>query len=239
MVMPQGGFPGQPGYPVAGRSRGSFPPAGFGRGPQPVPFPTQPGLPQASRPVAFPRSPVATRPVRQPTFAPQPRWQAAPQQQRIRNPYHAQGQQPRPQGNSYAYGNVPPPPSETQRQAPKRIFRGQSPEERESEQEAPPPPNRISLSLPPPSAMGIEPKTSQDHVEPGRVDWNVAWAKYKRLGATGFRLDQLESGRYRIQFALTSGSSGRSHLVEGSGATEAAAMTQALERAERAETYQR
>ncbi len=250
--MPQGGVYGQPVYQTPGRSRGSFPQGTIVQGSQPVPFPTQPGFPQGGQPSPFPTQrgftqgpqsrpfpgpPGGGRPVSGPSFNPQPRWQAAPQSRPMGSPYYAQGRRRRPQGRSQSYDeNIPPPPSEVgSRPTRKLIFRGQSPEEREDEEETKPAPRRVSLSLPPPSALGIK-ATARETVsaEPVRIDWNTAWASYKKLGASGFRLDRLSSGRYRIQFAVPTGTSRRTHPVEGTGVTELAAMSQALAQGARA-----
>ena len=86
-------------------------------------------------------------------------------------------------------------------------------------EDAPPPPRRIVL--PSPESLGIA-------VAPARpaVDWNQVQARLERLSIVRVQRDRLPSGGYRVILGMSA------HQIEATGATEAAAVLLALERAE-------
>lgn len=117
---------------------------------------------------------------------------------------------PQPQAN----GTMPPPPPVLAANNVKPKVRAQAPDP------VPPAPHIV---LPSPEALGIQvaptaPKTA--------VDWNQIHVRLEQLGIVNLRRDRLPQGGFRVVLALPG------QQVEGTGATEAAAMTVALQRAE-------
>lgn len=63
------------------------------------------------------------------------------------------------------------------------------------------------------------------------VDWNATHARLRQLGAVAFHLDRVGQG-YRVTCLLPAGREGVTHQIESEAANEAAAVQQALQRAE-------
>jgi hypothetical protein len=85
--------------------------------------------------------------------------------------------------------------------------------------QAPDTPPRIVL--PSPEALGIQVVAAKV-----TMDWNQVHARLEQLGVVNLHRDHLPQGGFRVTLALAG------QQVEGTGTTEAAAMTAALERAE-------
>jgi hypothetical protein len=88
-----------------------------------------------------------------------------------------------------------------------------------------PPPAPPRIVLPSPEALGIQVAAAPTATA---VDWNRIHGRLDQLGIVNLRRDRLAQGGYHVLLELP----GR--RVEGTGATEAAAMVAALERAESA-----
>jgi hypothetical protein len=86
------------------------------------------------------------------------------------------------------------------------------------------PPAPPRLTLPSPEALGI--RVDPPAAPAAVVDWNQVHARLEQLGVVNFHRDRLPQGGFRIVLALAT------HQVEGTGATESAAMLVALQRAE-------
>jgi hypothetical protein len=80
------------------------------------------------------------------------------------------------------------------------------------------------LVLPSPESLGIH--AGEASSKAAAVDWNAVHARLEQLGVANFQRERLAQGGFRVVLALGS------RQVEGTGATEAAAMVLALERAE-------
>jgi hypothetical protein len=97
--------------------------------------------------------------------------------------------------------------------ATKPVARAQKPEDPRPAQLAMPTPEELGIAMPKPAAAS--------------VDWASVRARLDRLGATGFSLERAGAG-YHFSCRLPAGRSS-----EGRGATEADAIRQALDQAER------
>jgi hypothetical protein len=93
------------------------------------------------------------------------------------------------------------------------VARGQKPEEARPAPLAMPTPEDLGISMPKPAAMP--------------VDWSSIRARLDRLGATAFSMERA-GGSFHFSCRLPAGRS-----LEGRGATEADAIKQALDQAER------
>jgi hypothetical protein len=93
------------------------------------------------------------------------------------------------------------------------VARGQKPDE----------PRQAALAMPTPEELGIG--TSKPAAGP--IDWLTVRARLDRVGATAFALERAGTG-YHFSCRLPTGRS-----AEGRGATEADAIRQALDQAER------
>jgi hypothetical protein len=112
---------------------------------------------------------------------------------------------------------VPPPPAFTSNDLKPKV-------RAVSQESAPPtPPARPRIVLPTPESLGIQVATTTPRAA---VDWNQIHARLDQLGIVNFQRDRLPEGGFRIVLALPK------QQVEGTGATEAAAMVAALQRAE-------
>jgi len=63
------------------------------------------------------------------------------------------------------------------------------------------------------------------------VDWNTTHARLRQLGVTAFHLDRVNDG-FRVTCLIPANREGQTHQIESEGATEAAAVQYALQRAE-------
>ncbi len=102
--------------------------------------------------------------------------------------------------------------------------------------QAPDPP-KSPLVMPRPEELGLNPSAGAlaSHGTPAaaptaEVDWNELRSRLHRMGAVGFHLDQVQ-GQWRATFLVPTGPES-SQLVEANAASDAAAVTRALERAE-------
>ena len=106
-----------------------------------------------------------------------------------------------------------------------------------------PPPPRLPMthsvvyqapvSLPSPGELGLSPLTRPSapaNVRP--VDWNATHERLRQLGAIGVQSVPLPDGRYRVAVVLGTGNADQVHHIEATAATEAEAVSAALERAE-------
>jgi hypothetical protein len=142
--------------------------------------------------------------------------------QPMQQPPAGWGNAPRPQQQYYPAANpqaavpsrIPLPPQTVANGLPPAKVRGVAPEE---------PPARVSL--PSPEALGIRTAATT------MLDWNATHARLERLQAVRFQSDRLPEGGYRVTFLLPTGAS-MPQQVEACGASEAAAVHLALQRAE-------
>lgn len=88
----------------------------------------------------------------------------------------------------------------------------------------PAPPTRIVL--PSPDELGIKIEPASTMTATAAVDWNQVHARLETLGIVQFQRERLPQGGFRVVLALPT------RQVEAVADTEAAAMLQALERAE-------
>jgi hypothetical protein len=117
---------------------------------------------------------------------------------------------------------VPRPP--LAQQPPPRVIRGQAPEE----PLPPAPPSRPApLRLPTPEALGVAAAQA-----PAGTDWAAAMRRLDQLGATGFRLEKLSPGGWRVTCMLPTAEPGRIHRIDAQAASDGAALRLALDRAE-------
>lgn len=94
---------------------------------------------------------------------------------------------------------------------------------------AAPAPRPAPLSLPAPEQLGVG--VGAARTEPQRaavVDWNVASAELRRLGALGWQMGKLPQGGYRFSFLLPTERQDLTRHIEAVGATEADAIHLAL-----------
>jgi hypothetical protein len=95
------------------------------------------------------------------------------------------------------------------------------PKVRAVSEDPPPPPRR--LVLPTPEQLGIAITPAAEKLV---VDWNQVQSRLERLGIMRLQRDRLPAGGFRVVLGLPT------QQVEATGATEAAAVLLALERAE-------
>lgn len=116
----------------------------------------------------------------------------------------------------------------TQQPAPAPIIRFQN--------EDPAPVRPTRLELPAPEQLGIRgiavAQPTMASAPSHGLDWNRIHERLRRLGALGFHLDRLPMDAVRVTFYLPSGEGGRTRLVEAEAASDAQAISLALERAE-------
>jgi hypothetical protein len=129
--------------------------------------------------------------------------------------------------------SIPPGAPALQDDPRRPLFRGQMPE-----QAAPapaPPPRPEPLALPSPEQLGLVAAPAAGE----QVDLNAALQQARRLGVTGFNLNQLPDGSYQVALRLPTCQPDRTQHVEATARTEAAAVRLALERAEQWATTRR
>ncbi len=100
-----------------------------------------------------------------------------------------------------------------------------------SQEVPPPPPLPARVVLPSPEALGIQvagPSTAVAAV----LDWNQVHGRLERLGAVHFQHHRLPQGGFRVVVSLPTPLPQQPYQVEATGATEAAAVLQALQQAE-------
>jgi hypothetical protein len=126
----------------------------------------------------------------------------------------------------------PPPQQQPQfaqgppRQQPQRpVVRGSAPEEKEKK-----PARREPASLPSPDEIGIKPAPPPD---PNVTDWNAAYARMKTMGVLGFEMPQPVQAGYRFAVVMQTSEAGRTYRIEGTGASEAAAVRACLDKTDR------
>jgi hypothetical protein len=89
-----------------------------------------------------------------------------------------------------------------------------------------PDPVRQTLRIPTPQELGIAPNRLEPepkHMAQASVDWSAVRERLRAMNATGFSLNQSRDGyRFIVEMA--------DRRVEGSGSTEASAVTDALEK---------
>jgi hypothetical protein len=94
-----------------------------------------------------------------------------------------------------------------------------------------PPAQPRPLALPAPEDLGLAgPVTAT--ADGRQVDWNAVRVHLARLGALSFRVDRLGSESYRVTFVLATAQPQRTHQVECTAGSEAAAVELALARAQ-------
>jgi hypothetical protein len=127
--------------------------------------------------------------------------------------------------------NLPaaPPPqqfAQAPRQQPQQqqpVVRGSAPEEKK-------PARREPASLPSPEQIGIAPAAAPD---PNVIDWNATHARMKAMGVLEFQMPQPVQGGYRFGVVMATSEAGRTYRIEGTGATEAAAVRACLDKTDR------
>jgi hypothetical protein len=87
----------------------------------------------------------------------------------------------------------------------------------------------MPLSIPTPEQLGIAPAASSNLAD---LDWTDAHRRLERLGAVGFRFDQLEQGGCHFACLLPTRQPGMTHRVEADAATSAEAVRLVLGQAE-------
>ncbi len=117
--------------------------------------------------------------------------------------------------------SMPPPPPMLAANNIKPKVRAQAPDAT--------PPNPPQISLPSPEALGIQVTAAAPRATAPApaVDWNQIHARLEQLGIVNLHRDRLPQGGFRVTLALPG-----QQPVEGIGATEAAAMMAALQRAQ-------
>jgi hypothetical protein len=233
----------------------------FGQQPfrQPAQFPgsapmqaTPQGMPQfgqpSRQPAQFPTSgqpPMMAPQTNMPQFAQQPSRQPA---QFPANPQPAPTQWQQPQQRRQQpqeqpvpeLANIPaPPPSmPAQQELPERYVNNEIPAppptiRLQSPDEAPAAPQqRARLTLPAPEQLGIASNSNVPVAPPAAaVDWNDVHSRLQRLGAVSLQIQRTAMDAHRVTFVLASGGRQPQH-VEAEGATQAAAVLTALQRAE-------
>jgi hypothetical protein len=117
---------------------------------------------------------------------------------------------------------APPPGRQTQPSSPALASADMKPKVRAVPEDSPAPLPR--LVLPTPESLGIQFRDTT--AQAAAVDWNAVHARLEQLGISNFQRERLAQGSYRVILALGT------RQVEATGATEAAAMVTALQRAE-------
>jgi hypothetical protein len=134
--------------------------------------------------------------------------------------------QPAPQPQRRVAPPQPKPPATTSANLPKPTVRGVAPDSAPLKQTA----EQVRLLLPDPEALGIKVVANAPPPQPAAaVDWNAVHARLDRLGIVNYQRDRLPQGGFRVAFAL---GAPQAHQVEATGDSEAAAVLQALARAE-------
>lgn len=82
----------------------------------------------------------------------------------------------------------------------------------------------VRLQLPSPEQLGLAASA-----EP---DWTQIHKRLEQLGATGFHLDQLPTGKYRVNCLLPTGQSERTHRIEVESGNKAEAVRLTVTQAE-------
>lgn len=107
-------------------------------------------------------------------------------------------------------------------QAPRPVIRMQAPDA--------PAQAGTPLALPSPEALGVAVARTLNRAPAAEVDWNNVRSRLRRLGAVGFHLDQVD-GQWRATLLVPAGNQAARH-VEASAANDAAAVAEALQKAE-------
>jgi len=110
------------------------------------------------------------------------------------------------------------------------VVRGLPPEEKVKPKPAMPSPGQLGIDLerPTPEQLGIAVPART----PVQVDWNLTRQRLQQMGALTFQLDRLPDDGRRFSITLPTAETGKTHMIQGNGATEAEAVRQALERAD-------
>jgi len=154
--------------------------------------------------------------------------------------FDPQGMPGQPQQYQQQFAQMPPPPAQfpqprsqaprqqfrpqpiAQVQAPQREYRGVRGDDNEPQGLSP-------VRIPTPEQLGVA--STRGGSRPTGFDWARVHQRLKELGSVGFQFEQTTSG-YKVVCKLATAEFGRSHTVEGRGATEAEAAEQMLNRAE-------
>jgi hypothetical protein len=126
--------------------------------------------------------------------------------------------------NLPVYAPPPQQPAQAPRQPQQQpVVRGSAPEEKK-------PARREPVSLPSPEQIGITPPVPPD---PNVIDWNATHERMKAMGVLEFQMPQRAEGGYRFSVVMATAEAGRTYRIEGTGATEAAAIRSCLDKTDR------
>jgi hypothetical protein len=92
-----------------------------------------------------------------------------------------------------------------------------------------PPPSAAKIELPTPEQLGLAPVKSADN----GFDWNKVEQRLHTLRATGFQMNQLPDGGWKVVCILPTSRADQTHREEVTAATRVDAVRQALEQAEK------
>ena len=105
---------------------------------------------------------------------------------------------------------------------PKPVVRGQAPDAN------PPPPRPAPIAMPSPEQLGVTARSGN-----GGCDWTAIHRRMQDLGVASFQMDRPNGEVYQFTCLLPTAEAGRTHRIEGHGATEAEAARRALDEAQR------
>ena len=105
---------------------------------------------------------------------------------------------------------------------PKPVVRGQAPDDYV------PPAKPAPIAMPSPEQLGVAARSAD-----GGCDWTAIHRRMQDLGVTSFQMDRPDGDIYQFTCLLPTAEAGRTHRIEGRGATQAEAVRRALAEAQR------
>ena len=115
-----------------------------------------------------------------------------------------------------------PPVRAVQAAAPKPVIRAQA------QDDYAPPPRPAPLAMPSPQQLGVAARSGD-----GGCDWTALHRQMQDLGVASFQMDRPNGDIYQFTCLLPTAEAGRTHRIEGHGATQAEAVRRALDEAAR------